>query len=372
MKTVSEIIGKIANELVFFSFDLSDILRVRPQVREKNVRFIRIWSSIQIIYWLFCLCMSMHDEAYMRCRAIYEVSLALCAAALILSALPASKMSWHIWPAALAAEFSLLGSGVFIARNLAPKTIMIFASVLLAPIMYINSTVQTAVILLADILLFLLVGRRGMDPDTYGWTLSNMIIFSSIGALVGHFINKDRFERCIFAESAVRYAESSAELAELQTRYAYYDHMTELRNRRSYAEKLDELVKDLPPDCCVIMADVNGLKMTNDTFGHEAGDELIIGSAECLRQSFIDNDQIYRIGGDEFCVIVNGSEKQVTECLKQMEEIGSRWKGEYVDGVSLSYGFASAEEFDDIDRMLKAADKRMYAFKNNYYMKRQK
>ncbi|MBP5166257.1 MAG: GGDEF domain-containing protein [Oscillospiraceae bacterium] len=347
-------------------------MRVRPQVREKNLKFIRIWSAIQIVYWLFCLCMSMRDEAYLRCRVIYEVSFALCTAALILTVFPGSKQTWRILPAAIATEASLLCAGVFIARNLAPKTIMVFASVLLAPIMFINSTMQSAVILLADIILFSLVGRRGMDPDTYGWTLTNMIIFSSVGALTGHFINKDRFERCIFAESAVRYAESAAKIAELQTKYAYYDQMTELRNRRSYAEKLDALANDIPPDCCVIMADVNGLKAMNDTLGHEAGDELIIGSAECLKQCFKDTDQIYRIGGDEFCVIMNGSEKQVEERLRQMEEIGRRWKGEYADGISLSYGFASAEEFTDLDGMLKAADRRMYEFKSNYYMKRQK
>ena len=52
------------------------------------------------------------------------------------------------------------------------------------------------------------------------------------------------------------------------------------------------------------MSDVNGLKEANDTLGHEAGDELIIGSAECLEKSFEGINTIYRLGGDEFTVIV--------------------------------------------------------------------
>ena len=108
---------------------------------------------------------------------------------------------------------------------------------------------------------------------------------------MGHFINKTRYERYVFAESALQ-------LAELQTRYAYYDQMTGLQNRRAYSEKVEQLSKQLPVPCTLVMADINGLKETNDTLGHEAGDELIIGSAECLRKSFDGIETLYRIGGD--------------------------------------------------------------------------
>ena len=59
------------------------------------------------------------------------------------------------------------------------------------------------------------------------------------------------------------------------------------------------LSKELPVPCTVVMADINGLKEANDTLGHEAGDELIIGSAECLRNGFDGIDAIYRLGDDE-------------------------------------------------------------------------
>ena len=115
------------------------------------------------------------------------------------------------------------------------------------------------------------------------------------------------------------------------------------------------------------MADINGLKQMNDNLGHEAGDELIIGSAECLRQSFHHDEWIYRVGGDEFCVITDGTAENVEKCLKQLEVVGSQWKGRHVNGISISCGHASDKEFDDFDSMLKAADERMYAFKSNYY-----
>ena len=157
------------------------------------------------------------------------------------------------------------------------------------------------------------------------------------------------------------------ELAELQTRYAYYDQMTGLQNRRAYSEKEAQLSKQLPVPCTVVMADINGLKEANDNLGHDAGDELIIGSAECLKKSFEGIDSIYRIGGDEFTVIAEKPETEVKKCLEQMEKNCADWKGKFINGISISCGTASSEEFSDLDTLLKAADQRMYAFKTNYY-----
>ncbi len=115
------------------------------------------------------------------------------------------------------------------------------------------------------------------------------------------------------------------------------------------------------------MMDINGLKETNDTYGHEAGDELLVGAAECLRRSFAGIDTIYRIGGDEFCVIVTDAEADVAQDLARMEELCAAWKGQYINGISIASGFASTEDCPDFASIVKAADQRMYANKNNYY-----
>lgn len=116
------------------------------------------------------------------------------------------------------------------------------------------------------------------------------------------------------------------------------------------------------------MADINGLKEANDNLGHEAGDELIKASAECLRRGFEGIDTVCRIGGDEFSVVIDDAAVDIGECLKRMEECCAGWKGEYVNKVSVSYGYADSKEFSDIDSIEKAADERMYQFKRNYYI----
>ena len=338
------------------------------QIIEENRRFAIIWAAAQLLYWFYCMIMSVKEPDFMMCRTIYITAFFICAVALVLAIFAAPKAPWLVVPNCLAVDIALLGAGDWIARFLAPKTIIIFASVLIVPVFFICTTRSTLFLFILNTVAFTAIGLNHMEAESFRWTLTNMLIFSSIGLTLGHFINKSRFERYFYAEAAVQLAESNAKLAELQTSYAYYDQMTGLQNRRAYAEKTDRFIERMPSGCCVIMVDINGLKRMNDKYGHEAGDELIIGLAECLRQSFGDSDSIYRIGGDEFCVIMNTTTDHVEKCLKKLEETTGQWKGKFVNGISTSYGFASDKEFDDFDSMLKAADSRMYAFKRNYYM----
>lgn len=163
-------------------------------------------------------------------------------------------------------------------------------------------------------------------------------------------------------------AEEMKELADRQTRYAYYDEMTGLKNRRAYSEAIDKLADNMPPDCCVIMADINSLKKANDTRGHAAGDELIEAAAGCLRRAFPCIESIYRIGGDEFCIIMYATESTVNACLDKFAKETSEWHGRYSPSMSVSFGAGFARDHRDLESVLKDADSRMYEFKHNYYV----
>ena len=162
-------------------------------------------------------------------------------------------------------------------------------------------------------------------------------------------------------------AEKMKEMAELQTKYAYHDQMTGLLNRRAYSEKIDSYLKKMPQKLCLVMLDVNGLKTVNDTFGHEAGDELITAAAGCIRDAFPDTEDIYRLGGDEFCVILRGDTDLAEGCLNKMDDATKNFKGQYIDGFTVSFGVGRGDENSDIGTVVKEADKRMYEHKENYY-----
>ena len=231
----------------------------------------------------------------------------------------------------------------------------------ISPSIFVDSTFSSLAVHSCALVLYIILGRNTISPDIYSWGLGNYILFSVFGFLIGNAINRERFERYVFSESA-------KELADIQRRYAYYDQMTGLKNRRAYDEKLSWLAKNAPAEFCIVSADLNGLKKANDAIGHRAGDELITGAAECLSAAFEGIDTIYRTGGDEFCVIMTGPIAKAQLCIARLEDLMSQWKGRYNSSISISTGVASNENHDSIESIVAAADQNMYEYKRNYYI----
>lgn len=85
---------------------------------------------------------------------------------------------------------------------------------------------------------------------------------------------------------------------------SYHDVLTGLPNRRKYEEMVEKIsISDSLP-YSAIFADINGLKMTNDIFGHDTGDKLIIKAAQILRKNVNEDSFIARVGGDEFIILI--------------------------------------------------------------------
>lgn len=155
-------------------------------------------------------------------------------------------------------------------------------------------------------------------------------------------------------------------------RQALKDGLTNLYNRRAYENDISELSKATPAsDLVYISMDVNGLKVINDTIGHVAGDELILGSSECMRNVLKPYGKVYRIGGDEFVAILNVNNELLEEVLGKFDNAINGWSGELIDNLSISYGIASSSEFpeESIRVLSSIAEKRMYETKSEHYRK---
>lgn len=149
------------------------------------------------------------------------------------------------------------------------------------------------------------------------------------------------------------------------------DELTKIFNRRAFEEEIEKIQTDgIPDDFTIISFDLNGLKKANDTIGHAAGDELIIGSATCLNSVLEQYGYVYRTGGDEFIAIAICGKEELDDMFNQIEEKTKSWQGEYSKGLSISKGAASHSEYPDhtLEELEKEAEKRMYSDKNRYYV----
>lgn len=149
---------------------------------------------------------------------------------------------------------------------------------------------------------------------------------------------------------------------------SYYDDLTGIHNRRYYNEYCRNIGGGvIDPDLVIFSMDLSRLKLTNDTLGHEAGDELIREAARLISEAFC-GDVCCRTGGDEFTVI--STRKDAVESVGILKEKTSAWCGELIRDMNISVGYASHRDHPEIslEELAKAADKEMYANKSAFYI----
>ncbi len=139
------------------------------------------------------------------------------------------------------------------------------------------------------------------------------------------------------------------------------DVLTNVFNRYSYFETLSNLENSHPNLLGVLFADINKLKETNDTLGHDAGDELIINATAILRQFFENN--IYRIGGDEFVILeICRTTESFIEKVNELKRTLSLDKS-----VLLSVGYSFSHSHSELSDKINEAEKKMYIDKEAFY-----
>jgi diguanylate cyclase (GGDEF)-like protein len=158
--------------------------------------------------------------------------------------------------------------------------------------------------------------------------------------------------------------------ADAYQRLAYTDQMTGLNNRTCFNYDFEKL-SEKPYDITVIDFDLNNLKYTNDTFGHSAGDQYIKSCASIIYDIFKGIGKCYRVGGDEFVVIIQkSSEIDMTHYLAMLEssvDDANRQTQNKNLKMQIAYGYAVYDSVSDknLEDTYNRADKIMYKDKEN-------
>jgi diguanylate cyclase (GGDEF)-like protein len=148
--------------------------------------------------------------------------------------------------------------------------------------------------------------------------------------------------------------------------YGKYDKMTGVRNRLYYQNFI--VSKRAKEISSVIMFDINGLKKTNDTLGHEAGDILICTIATAILKAVGRNGSVYRIGGDEFIAVLRTDSTMLIDSIETSTDIIVSEAQQKSDlEISVSHGSAIRFDNEKLSETIKRADCKMYENKRNFY-----
>lgn len=174
-------------------------------------------------------------------------------------------------------------------------------------------------------------------------------------------------------EVAVRYARSlEAKVAE-RTRelelISRHDALTGVFNRRAFDEALRLEItraKRAGTPLALLYVDIDDFKAVNDARGHQQGDEALRLVAGVLKEISRESDIVARLGGDEFCVVLPGVDQEGANeyCTRLVETLRER---DASLGVSIGVGRTGPVEFEEPEKLLHAADMRMYQDKARHH-----
>ncbi|MBP1761040.1 MAG: diguanylate cyclase with sensor [Firmicutes bacterium] len=183
---------------------------------------------------------------------------------------------------------------------------------------------------------------------------------------------KDEMELRVYertADLALANEELKEEIAERKAaeekmRYlSMHDTLTGLYNRTFFEEEMIRLEKEQYSNMGLIMCDVDGLKLINDSMGHDKGDNLLISTANLIKSCFSSSEIVARVGGDEFAVLLPNASQQILEHNYQrlQEHAFSLDKSVNEFPLSLSIGFAlRTDTTTSLNKLYVEADNNMY------------
>ncbi|HHT24113.1 MAG TPA: GGDEF domain-containing protein [Clostridiaceae bacterium] len=153
---------------------------------------------------------------------------------------------------------------------------------------------------------------------------------------------------------------------------AYTDALTGAKSRTFFDENINRLF-ETEEECTFIFIDIDRLKYVNDTYGHEEGDNYIKHVVERIKSRFRTTDILFRLGGDEFGLFLDGCRESIALGLidaAREDLINDKTRGYE---CSFSYGTVHKEkgEVTDVDALINKSDERMYRFKKEQRKERE-
>lgn len=198
----------IKNELLYAGLNKDEFQQVKDAVGERNRKSVIAWSGIVGLFWVASLFITYNAAEYEKGKIVFTCSIiysliALCSALFLIK-----RHRLLLFPTMYFLQLSVLGTGIAIAVvQPSLRTATMIATAMIVPTFFIDRTIALIFIEGASIIAYVFVGKIFIQPDVFKWGLETLITFSVAGIISGHTINRARFERFVYADSAKKLAD---------------------------------------------------------------------------------------------------------------------------------------------------------------------
>ena len=381
--------NKFKNFMLYGGVNQEEYEQIKPVISEANLKVWKVVSIAIVILALVCLILTFAWPDYFGYKAndpeinaaiatkygIAYSGLAIYGVILAFILFIFGRRHLKIVnPICFISSVAILGFFVFVCTVLDYENISVVFLVLLVAVSLVTVRKPISNICLifravaTFLVMVLLFENKGPNIDLIEDDIVYSIIFGSVAILFGLFFNYIRtkdFSLKFFVE-----------------RQRDVDELTKCRTKTAFDREvsyiMERMLQNSEPDpFAVVVFNVNGLKFTNDVYGHEMGDDLLVRSSMLIKNIY-ENSVLFRISGDEFVIILRNEDyKNRNELIRKFRSAVYQAHEEstsLMDDTPIACGMATYDEANDMNFMsvfsradtIMYDDKRMLRTRNEY------
>ena len=202
----------VKNELFYGGLNKEEFHQVKAPVGEMNRKLLVALSIAASLFWVASMLIYREPE-YAHCMIVFQIALLVSILTLVCGLFLVDRFPWLLLLGMHLFDIIVLGTGFGLSLLQPDQRIAtLIALVIIVPIFFIDRTVNVAVLEAAAIIIYAVVGKGILFPDVFSWGVKTLTIFAVAGIAVGHIVNKARYEKYLYADSAEK-------LADLQKTY---------------------------------------------------------------------------------------------------------------------------------------------------------
>lgn len=326
---------------------------IQKDIQEENRKSLLTFSAITVVFLLIMFFISFVFGDVEANRWIY-LSVMVVTAIMFAVAYLNKHGNYEVLLLDIYAFVILLFSfGIVLGTVTRPEeqTVTFVALLLTVPLLFTDRPVRMVICIFIAIISFVIAAIFVKEDYVLVADIIDVTVFGTISAVICTYMMSLKFQRFLYARKVTILSET--------------DLLTGLLNRNSYERKLKVYSSMCNQVFACIYVDVNGLHEINNTKGHVAGDRMLQFVGKTLQKEFGDKNS-FRIGGDEFVVLVIDEKEKVIQA--KIDLVHALVEEESYH-VSIGYSVGNISE-TDISLLISAAEKHMYEAKQLFYKQR--
>ncbi len=343
-------IDYLKKNLAYAGISEEEYRQISGEIQTSNRQNLMIFSGITCVFLLIMFILSFLSKDVETNRWVYLLTMLITLAVFCIA-----KVCQENRPAMLLSDVYFFTSilfifGIVLGTVTRPdeQTVTFIALLLTVPQLFTDRPVRMITCIFAYVVIFVIAAVYVKVDYVLAADIIDACVFGTISAIVSTYMMRVKFQRYLYELKVYKLSET--------------DLLTGLRNRNSFEQNLAMYSSECKHTLLCVFIDVNGLHEMNNTNGHEAGDKMLQYIGTVLRDQFGESDT-YRIGGDEFVVLIMDENKKVVQRkIERVEHLAE----ERFYHVSIGYD-SDDVPVTNVNELVNRAEKRMYEAKRRFY-----